>query len=42
MTPAKPIKAGEHLSVIAVTAHPPPQPVSFTILLYSTAPLLTC
>ena len=39
LTPTKPIKAGEPLSVVAVTSGPPPHPIAFTILLFSTAPL---
>jgi hypothetical protein len=38
LTPT-PLKAGEHLSVVAVTSEPPPHPIAFTILLFSTAPL---
>ncbi len=39
LTPTKPLKSGEHLSVVAVTSEPPPHPIAFTILLFSTAPL---
>lgn len=39
LTPTKPLKAGEHLSIVAVTAEPPPHPIAFTILLFTTAPL---